>query len=125
MLASAVREDIAPGALRVAHRHAATLVDRRGDGSLARVAAHLLACGPGGDRWVVQRLVDAGREALDRGAPEIAASYVRRALALAEPPASRERASLLFMLGTAEWRAGQPDAIAHLEQLRVAIANRL
>jgi len=40
--------------------------------------------------------------------------YARRALA--EPPAASERGALLFLLGTAEWRAGQPDAIAHLEQ---------
>ena len=47
-------------------------------------------------------------------------SYVRRALS--EPPAAGERAALLFLLGTAEWRAGQPDAIAHLEQA-LAAAN--
>ena len=46
LLAAAVREDIAPGALRVAHRRAAELSDREGDGSLARVAAHLFASGP-------------------------------------------------------------------------------
>ena len=115
LIGAAVREDIAPGARRVAHRRAAALVDvRLGEGSLARVAAHLLACGPAGDRWVVERLRDAAREALERGAPEIAASYLRRALS--EPPLRRERAALLFLLGTAEWRAGQPDAIAHLEQ---------
>ena len=67
---------------------------------------------------MLQRLRDATVEALDRGAPEIAASYVRRALA--EPPATGERAALLFLLGTAEWRAGQPDAIAHLEQTLAA-----
>ena len=60
-----------------------------------------------------KRLGDAAREALERGAPEIAADYSRRTLS--EPPAAGERAALLFLLGTAEWRAGQPDAIAHLE----------
>ncbi|MGA2929536.1 MAG: LuxR C-terminal-related transcriptional regulator [Solirubrobacteraceae bacterium] len=40
--------------------------------------------------------------------------------ALAEPPAAGERAALLFLLGTGEWRAGQPDAIAHLEQALAA-----
>jgi DNA-binding CsgD family transcriptional regulator len=115
LLAAAVRENIAPGARRVAHRRAAALLDENGgERSLARVAAHLLAGGPAGDAWVVARLVDAAREALERGAPEIAASYARRALA--EPPAAGERAALLLMLGTAEWRAGQPDATAHLEQ---------
>lgn len=114
LLESAVREDMAPGARRVAHRRAADLLDDHHDQSLARVAAHLLACGAAGDRWVVGRLVDAAREALDRGAPEIAATYVCRALA--EPPMEPERAALLLLLGTAEWRAGQSDAIAHLEQ---------
>ena len=75
------------------------------------------AARPGTGGWCA-RLRDAAREALDRGAPEIAASYVRRALA--EPPAAGERAALLFLLGTAEWRAGQPDAIAHLEQALAA-----
>jgi DNA-binding CsgD family transcriptional regulator len=115
LIGAAVCEDIAPGALRVAHRRAATLLDESGGaGSLARVAVHLLASGPAADRWVIERLRNAAHEALDRGAPEIAASYVRRALS--EPPAAGERAALLLMLGTAEWRAGQPDAIAHLEE---------
>ncbi len=114
LIGAAVTEDMAPGARRVAHRRAATLVDCDGHGSLARVAAHLLGCGPAGDGWVVQRLRDAAHEALDRGAPDVTGSYVRRALA--EPPAGRERAALVLLLGTAEWRAGEPDAIAHLEQ---------
>ena len=119
LIGAAVREDIAPGALRVAHRRAATLLDdAEGDGSLARVAAHLLACGPAGDGWVLERLRDAAHDALNRGAPEIAANYVQRALA--EPPAAGERAALLCLLGTAEWRAGQPHAIAHLEQALAA-----
>ena len=114
LIGAAVLEDVAPGARRVAHRRAAELLDGRGEGSLPRVAAHLLACGPAGDRWVVQRLADAAREALDRGAPEIAASYARRALS--EPPEAAQGAALLLSLGIGEWRAGQPDAIAHLEQ---------
>jgi DNA-binding CsgD family transcriptional regulator len=121
LIGAAVREDIGPGALRVAHRRAAGLVDSDGQGSLARVAAHLLECGPAGDEWVVQRLRDAAGEALERGAPEIAASYARRALS--EPPPAGERAALLLLLGTAEWRAGQPDAIAHLEQALAAAAE--
>ena len=122
-IGAAVLEDIAPGARRVAHRRAAALVDREGEGegSLARVAAHLLACGPTGDGWVVERLRDAAREALERGAPEIAASDLRRALL--EPPAAAGRPTLLFLLGTAEWRAGQPDAIAHLEQALAAAGD--
>jgi DNA-binding CsgD family transcriptional regulator len=112
LIGAAVREDTPPGARRVAHRRAAALV--AGEGPLARVAAHLLACGPAGDRWVVQQLGDAAREAFDRGAPDVAASYMRRAIS--EPPAADDRATLLLLLGSAEWRAGQPDAIFHLEQ---------
>jgi len=118
LIGAAVLEDIALGARRVAHRRAAALLEDEGEESLARVAAHLLACGPAADRWVVQRLGEAAREALERGAPEIAASYAGRALA--EPPETAERAALLLSLGTAEWRAGQPDAIAHLEQALAA-----
>jgi DNA-binding CsgD family transcriptional regulator len=112
LIAAAVLQDLAPGARRLAHRRAATLVARTG--SRSRVAAHLLACGPAGERWVVERLRMAADEALDRGAPEVAAGYLRRALA--EPPDPRERSILLLILGTAEWRARQPEAIAHLEQ---------
>jgi DNA-binding CsgD family transcriptional regulator len=121
LIGAAVLEDIAPGARRVAHRRAAALLEEGGEGSPAGVAAHLLACGPARDRWVVQRLRDAAREALGRGAPEIAAAYVRRALT--EPPGEAERAALLLLLGIAEGRAGQPDAIAHLEQALAAAGS--
>ncbi|HUA03890.1 MAG TPA: AAA family ATPase [Solirubrobacteraceae bacterium] len=121
LIGAAVLEDIPSGARRVAHRRAATLLEDDGEGSLGRIAAHLLACGPARDGWVVQRLGDAAREALDRAAPEIAASYVRRALT--EPPAEADRAALLLSLGIAEWRAGQPDAIAHLQQAVAAAGD--
>ena len=123
LIGAAILEDIAPGARRIAHRRAAVLVEGDVQGSLARVAAHLLACGPAGDEWVVQRLRDAAGEALDRGAPDIAAAYLRRALA--EPPTDAERATLLLLLGTAEWRAGERDAILHLEQSLAAADDDL
>lgn len=110
LVAAAVYRDLSPGARRLAHRRAAARV--AGDGSLGRVAAHLLATGPAGDEWVVKTLIDAAGEASDHGAPEAAASYLCRALA--EPPSAAERPRLLLMLGEAEWRSGQPDAIGHL-----------
>jgi DNA-binding CsgD family transcriptional regulator len=116
LIGAAVEEDIAPGALRVAHRRAAALLETDGEETLGRIAAHLLETGPGRDPWVVKRLRQAALEALERGAPEIAARYVRRALS--EPPSADEHGALLFLLGTAEWRTGRPDAIAHLEQAR-------
>ena len=112
LIGAAVREDIAPGARRIAHRRAAELIDRAG--SLTRVAAHLLACGPAGDGWVIERLRDAAHEALERGAPDVGAQYLRRVLS--EPPAPGERAAVLLSLGMAEWRASQPGAVARLEQ---------
>ncbi len=113
LIGEAVREDMGAGARRIAHRRAATLLDGTGGGSLARVAAHLVACGPAEDPWVAHRLGDAAREALERGAPETAAGFLRRALS--EPPPTSERPALLFLLGTAEWRAGWSDAVPDLE----------
>jgi DNA-binding CsgD family transcriptional regulator len=121
LVGAAVREQMASGALRIAHRRAAELLDREGGKPLGHIAAHLLECGPSGDEWVVERLRDATIEGLDRGAPEIAARYARRALAEPAPP--RERAALLFLLGTAEWRTGQSEAIAHLEQALAAAGD--
>jgi DNA-binding CsgD family transcriptional regulator len=63
---------------------------------------------------VVERLVAAARGARERGAPEVAAGYLRRALE--EPPDAPERPALMLRLGRAEWRAGLPGATAHLEE---------
>jgi DNA-binding CsgD family transcriptional regulator len=111
LIAEAVYTGIPLGARRLAHRRAASILDRTG--AADSVAAHLLMTGPVGDPWVTQRLSDAARFAREHGAPEVAASYLRRALA--EPPAETERPGLLLRLGQAEWYTGQPDAITHLE----------
>jgi|HubBroStandDraft_6_1064221.scaffolds.fasta_scaffold00638_13 DNA-binding CsgD family transcriptional regulator len=111
LIAEAVYTSIPLGARRLAHRRAASVLDRA-EGADS-VAAHLLMTGPAGDPWVTQRLSDAARFAREHGAPEVAASYLRRALA--EPPAETERPGLLLRLGEAEWYTGQPDAITHLE----------
>jgi hypothetical protein len=63
---------------------------------------------------VVQRLSAAADTAGERGAAEVAASYLRRALA--EPAAPAERPVLLRRLGVAEWAAGGPDAVGHLKE---------
>jgi DNA-binding CsgD family transcriptional regulator len=113
LIAAAVREDLAPGARRVAHRRAAELAAGAGEPP-ARVAAHLLACMPAGDNWAVEQLRAAARDALEQGAPESAANYPRRALM--EPPAPAARAETLAALGTAAFRAAQADATAIMEQ---------
>ena len=111
LISEAVYAGIALGARRLAHRRAAAILDRTG--ATDSVAAHLLMTGPAGDNWVVERLSAAARDARERGAPEVAASYLRRALA--EPPDELGRPELLLRLGEAEWYTGQPAAIAQLE----------
>ena len=114
LIGEAVYADQALGARRLAHRRAAAILDRAGVAD--RVAAHLLATGPTSDPWVVQRLSAAADTAWERGAAEVAASYLRRALA--EPATPAERPALLRRLGVAEWAAGDPAAIGHLEEAR-------
>jgi DNA-binding CsgD family transcriptional regulator len=116
LIGEAIYADLAPGARRLAHRRAATIVDRAG--ALDRVAAHLLATGPSGDQWVTERLAAAARVVAGRGAPQVAADYLRRALE--EPAPVPERPGLLLQLGLAEWHAGQPEAISDLEQALTA-----
>ena len=94
-----------------AHRAAATLL-ADAHAPAERVAEHLLPSEPAGDAWVVERLVGAARAAARSGAPELAAVYLRRALA--EPPAAPARSALLLELGVAEDNAGEPDALAHM-----------
>jgi DNA-binding CsgD family transcriptional regulator len=65
-----------------------------------RVAAHLLSAEPFGEVWAVQALRAAARDALARGAPEAASSYLRRALS--EPPPPQARLDTLLELGHAE-----------------------
>jgi DNA-binding CsgD family transcriptional regulator len=72
-----------------------------GEGAPAdRVAAYLLGAEPFGQPWVVDALRIAGRDALARGAPEVAARYLQRALL--EPPLAELRLEVLRELGGAE-----------------------
>jgi DNA-binding CsgD family transcriptional regulator len=59
---------------------------------------------------VVAPLRAAARRAVEQGATDVAATYLRRALA--EPPAGDLRAVVLRELGAAELAAGEPDAAA-------------
>jgi predicted ATPase len=77
LIGEAIYAGIAAGARRLAHRRAATILDRTG--ATDSVAAHLLMTGPAGDEWVARKLSAAARAARERGAPEVAASYLLRA----------------------------------------------
>ena len=113
LLASAVYSDIATGERAAMHRRAAEILH----GERAphdRVAAHLLPTPGAGEAWVVEVLRAAARHALTTGAPESAASYLRRALD--EPPADGTRGELLRELGESEAMTGLPSAIEYLTQ---------
>ena len=77
------------------------------------IAVHLLHCDPAADPANVRHLIAAATAALRQGAPSIAVTYLRRALA--EPPPSEERGGTLAELGRAEWLTGDPRAIEHLQ----------
>ena len=113
LLASAVYADIATGERAALHRRAAEILHGEGIAP-ERVVAHLLPSPGSGDAWVVALLCDVARHAVAAGAPESAASYLRRALY--EPPAAAQRAGVLRELGASEAATGLPDAIEHLEE---------
>ena len=95
----AIRAEIAPSRLATLHARAAALLAEE-QAPADRIAAHLLFAEPYGEAWVVDALRAAARQALARGAPEAAASYLRRALA--EPLPRELRLHLLTELGRAE-----------------------
>ena len=95
------------------HREAARLL--AADGATAeRLAVHPTETQPAGDPWVVSTLQAAGEEAVARGAPGLAARFLRRALE--EPPEEARGAAVLLATGGAEARAGDSRAIAHLHR---------
>ncbi len=113
LLQTSVYNDLAAGWRATEHKRAARLLADDG-APPQRVAGHLLHAEPLGDEWVVGALRAAAESAFDRGAPEQAASYLRRALD--EPPADPAR--ILLELGAATARSGQHDA---REMLREAL----
>jgi hypothetical protein len=108
---NAIYESIAPGSRALMHATAARELAAEGTAP-DRVAAHLLKAEPTADPWVVQALEDAAAEATARGAPELAAAYLRRALI--EPPAVERRGAVLHELGAAEMVAREDAAVEHL-----------
>jgi DNA-binding CsgD family transcriptional regulator len=88
-----------------------------------QVAAHLVRIRPAGDGWVLARLREAARAAMDSGAPQAAASLLDRALA--EPPSAAQRAGVLREAARAQVTAGRERAFVLLEEaLRVAASPR-
>jgi DNA-binding CsgD family transcriptional regulator len=109
----AVLEDVSGAARALAHRRAAEVLASRDPGD-ERVAEHLLATERRGDPWTVEYLVRAARTAASCGAPESAATYLRRALA--EPPPAESRSGVLLELGVAEVASGHAQGEPHLRE---------
>ena len=78
------------------------------------MAHQLLFALAAADPWAVRVLRDAAAGAGRRAAGDVAATYLRRALA--EPPAAGERADVLVELGLAEAADDAAGACAHLEE---------
>jgi DNA-binding CsgD family transcriptional regulator len=97
------------------HERAARLLAGAGEGT-DRIAVHLLAAHPGGDGETVNTLRQAARDASNRGAPDVAVTYLQRALA--EPPSPELEPVLVHELGRAALRAGELGMA--IEQLRQA-----
>jgi DNA-binding CsgD family transcriptional regulator len=99
IVSEAISSQLPPARRAALHGQAAHLLAADGT-SADRVAVHLLFASPFGDARAVEALRLAAREALARGAPEAAVSYLRRALA--EPPERDARLDVLLELGRAE-----------------------
>ena len=104
-----------------AHRIAARLLHADG-APPGQVAAHLAGVRAAADGWVLARLREAARAAMDSGAPQAAAGLLGRALA--EPPPPAQRAGVLREAARAEASAGREMACAHLEEAMQLVADR-
>ncbi|MBB4679739.1 ATP-binding protein [Crossiella cryophila] len=91
------------------HRRAVEILTAEG-APAEQLVPHLLAAAPSADPTVVTALVAAAANALGRGAPEAAASCLRRALA--EPPAAEDLPRLHAELGRALGMANRPAEAA-------------
>jgi DNA-binding CsgD family transcriptional regulator len=111
LVRAAVYGELAPLALDAAHARAARLI-ADSDGDPDAVAAQLMQTRPAADPWVVETLTAAAGSARERGAPEAAMAWLRRALA--EPPSSEALAAVLFQLGIIEAELSDPAALDHL-----------
>lgn len=110
----AAYELLLPGERSAAHALAAELLGAE-DAAPERIAAHLLACDPRGHAPACDRLRDAADEAMSRGAPDAATTYLTRALD--EPPPLEERAEIHLLLGEAQALTLHPGAAAgHLRR---------
>lgn len=110
----AVYADLTPDKRENLHLQAARLLLEDGADD-DRIAAHLLSAAPGDKAWCVEALRAAARKAIARGAPEIAATYLRRAVS-EHPRVDEGSVPLLRELGIAEERSADAGAVEHLQE---------
>jgi DNA-binding CsgD family transcriptional regulator len=122
LLREVVYQDLGAGERLRAHARAARLLAASA-AAPERVAAQLLASEPRRSEWAVQALRAAAADATTRGAADVAARYLRRALD--ERVEGSEQTQLLLELGVAESRTAQPQAVAHFaDALRLSTGPR-
>jgi DNA-binding CsgD family transcriptional regulator len=120
---AAVYAELSPVERARQHRVAAGVLAEQGADE-DEVALHVLAGEPGGDGWAVDVLRRAARRAHARGAPDVAATYLQRAIA--EQASGDDRVDLLVELGLTELAALRPSGLAHTrEALKLAGDPRL
>ncbi|MGI5458760.1 BTAD domain-containing putative transcriptional regulator [Streptomyces sp. CA-249302] len=113
LVGDAVYRELPPGERQLCHERAAGALSAAG-APAERTAAQLLLAPHRGDPAVVDILRAAAREAVGRGAPDAAATYLTRVLD--EPPAPERRPEVLLELGRAETLGNGPAAVEHLRQ---------
>jgi len=113
VIRAALEASLGGGERDRAHRRAARLLYADG-APPGQVAAHLAGVRPAGDGWVLARLREAARVAMDGGAPQAAAGLLARALA--EPPPAGQRPGVLREAARAEAAAGRERACAYLQE---------
>jgi DNA-binding CsgD family transcriptional regulator len=113
LVRSAIYQDQAPPVRQQWHKRAARLLAAEG-ASPAEMTAHLLASAASGDPWLTDQLRRAAADARGRGAPEVAAQCLERALA--EPPPAAARADVLYELGAAQTFHSPASAVEHLSE---------
>jgi tetratricopeptide (TPR) repeat protein len=116
----AVEASLASDERDFAHRAAARLLNAD-VAPPGKVAAHLLRVQPVGDTWVLGRLREAARAAIERGAPSAGAELLARALA--EPPPPGERVAVLREAGRAELLAGLETSCGRLEEALALVGD--
>jgi len=111
LIRSAIRATVPARRLDALGRAAARALAANGD--LEASAAGLLDVPPRGDAWSADVLVRAGAMARSRGAPDVAVTLLRRALA--EPPPAERRGQVLAALGSGQLALGDDESIGNLQ----------